>query len=412
MEIPKDIGKEISEAQRKNWVSKYPELKAYEDGLRSPHSKKHCIKDVIRFCWITGLNPIKLCNLGTTRDDKILEASKLGKAYVNLIENWVLVHPDQRCPLKPTMSWSIAKSMRGFYRENLLDLPKTIFKMRMPTPSEKRTYTPTREDLRKLRNEMKTFRDRVLTHWEATIPLRKNEVRGILWNDFDLTEEYPHIILSSERLKGNYPNVWFVGVICKSLKKELMKLREEQKAKFKKRGLKWSEFVPVFQTHKFNTKAQTFTEIGYSELGRVFNNARKKMIKKYKTDISLQDMRRYFENRLDYAISQGVSVPQNYREWMLAHKLKGTKPHYNKVKASIPQIIDLFKQIEPYIDLDYSEVNIKKTMLEKYKQGVNQGKTPEQIIDEMYNEFKGMMQLITQRALTEEQRKASNGDET
>jgi len=407
MDIPKDIGESISEAQRKKWVQDYPELKAYEDGLKSINSKQHCTKDVIRYCRIVGKTPTELCNLGTTRDDKIIEASKLLKAFCNTIENWVLNHPAKLCPLKYTMAWSISKSMRGFYRENLLDLPKAIGKLPFPTPSEERTYTPTREDLRHFREETKTFRDRVLVHWLSTIPLRKNEIRGILWNDFDLTEEYPYVVLSAERLKGKYPNVWFVGVICQSLKKELKKLREEQKKKFEKNGLKWSEFTKVFITHKFNRKLNAFAPIGYAELGRIANNARKKVIKKYNVDISLQDVRRYFENRLDYAESQGVSVPRNFREWFLAHKLKGSKPHYNKVKASVPQIIEVFKQLEPYIDLDYSEANIKKTMLDKWKQLENQGKSKEEIIGEMYEEIKGMMQLITQRALTEQQRKAS-----
>ena len=404
MNIPQDINKVISYEEVRKFIETYEEVQNYSMSLKSQLSKVSCVKDVMRFCRIFNTNPHDFLNDGANKEEKFDSSIKLLKMFCYNIENWNVLFPSKRNPLKYTVAFNISKSTRGFIRENF-NWKISSKLLTLSSPKVSYTYTPTRSDLKHIREEMTKFRDKVLVDFLATVPLRRKEVLSVLWSDFDLSEEIPSFIFSSDRLKGSYEKVWFLGIINKSLKEKLKQLKELEKEKFTKRKLVWSEDLPIFMTIKFSKKHHTYMPLGYPELGALFKKAQKKVEKKYGVHVTLHSIRRYFQSRLTYAKSKGVLLPEEYEGYLTAHKLKGTKPDYTRIQACVKPIKELYKQLEPFISLDYSEQQQKENMSQIIRTGLALNKTPEEIASELSEQYKMQLLTLINNALEEEQRK-------
>lgn len=381
--------KPIKSKERKKWLKQYPELKKYQRSLESLDSKIRCITQVIRYCKFIGKNPKELVGYTPkTKEVKREKASDWLDDFCNEYLDWIEEYPEKKDVLSINSMAGLVGSVRGLYRENRLELPtsvgRQIFKR---VPKEWDTSTPNRKDIENYRKLMLCDRDKLAVHFDSTIPLRKNELRQLKWEDIkDFSEEYPYIILPYYRLKGKYRGVWFIGIVCKSLKEELIKWKKELQTRFAKYKLKWSD-----SNHIFMTRIGIPRLMNRGAFNNLFVRASKEFKRKYHFKVTLHDFRRYFESYLDKAVRDGVEVPRNYRYWMLGHQLEGVSFHYNQVEAHIPNIIEMFKELEPYLDIDLPEPTESKYQKLEREKG------------ELLKEVKELRIMI--RRLTEELKK-------
>jgi len=343
----------VTEVEIQNNYQTYPEFRRYIDSLTTSQSKKRYSRVITHYCKLCGLNPHELVNLGTTDEEKIRNASiKLQ----DFCDDW-LRQKQQGIELAPLSEMiSLIMSVRGFYKRNWLKLKEGVGdNVLLLAPSELGTYTPSKEEANEFREIMRGKRDKMMIHLVSCCPLRKEEVRNLNWKDIqDFDEDYPYILLPSKRLKGKgrYKGVWFFGVICKTLKKELVEWQNEQKRVCKKQKIQWSETMPIFTTWNRKMKIRGLEFWG---LTAILRRATKDYKTKTQKRITLHDFRRYFRRQLNKARESGIPIPEDYDYWFLGHKLEGVNYAYSQIEANIPNMIRIFEELEPFIDIDLEE---------------------------------------------------------
>lgn len=356
----------------KEYTEKHKALRKYLNTLSNPRNHYNCAMAIIRFCEIMETNPTELCSHSTPqeREVKRYKGEQLVDDFEDYWIEWRKENPTDKS-LTISTALSIVYSIRGMFRVNKVDLAKEVGKRILKlAPVSFETYTPTMEDIRHFRDTSPYLRDKVLIHFVSILPLRRNEVRQLRWRDLEgfPHEEYSFVILRPERLKGKKKGVWFVGIITKSLKKDLIEWQKEQKAQFKRLNQNWSLNTPIWSP-LMKLRISKTKMMSYDGFNNATSKITVKFFKKYNIRITLHDLRRYFEKQIEIARQHGVPVSKKYSYWFLGHKLEGVEFHYNQVEPHVPLIIELFKELEPFIDIDCTRPQISKwDKLEKEKE--------------------------------------------
>lgn len=315
----------------------------------------------------------------------------------------------------PTLSFSkflpkntailIGKGIKGFYKWNKIDLANATLKRLFRMPKEKkRTYVPTKKDIRKFRDYANP-RDKLLIEFTTNVPLRRQEiVESLTWRKLDLTKPYPMTVFKAHELKGHgvgrYEGCLFLGIICESVRKKLIERKKEEELRFQREKEKWegkgytftSEFTD--KTNVFLSSEITINEeektvsiepLSYKAIGNLIYAVQKRV----KIPLSIHKLRDYFQDTIN--AHAGEDANSVYANAMTAHKIEGTKRIYSHPEKQYHRVLEVFKKLEPYVDLDYDETKAKDKMKRRAKELQEQGKPIEEIIEVIMRERTQML---------------------
>jgi hypothetical protein len=365
---------------------------------------------ILRFCWITGKTPRELIAMGynklglrdVSQIEKLLDSLEnyCIKAYENPTLQFEKVFPKSSASL-------IAKTIKAFFRQNKLDCSKSTLKKLMKLRAEKqRTFIPTKKDIKQFRNYANP-RDKLLIEFTTNVPLRHEEIEeSLTWEKLrDLSKPYPMIIFFDKDLKGHgkdkYEGCLFVGIICESVRKKLIQRKEEEQQRFldtkaiwESKGYKFtSEFnenTKVFLSSEVTVNEQDKTvsieHLGYKSMSNLIDAIQRRS----GIPLSLHKLRDYFQDQVN-AHCSNEELKSVYANAFLAHKVQGTKRIYSHPETQYDKVLEVWKPLEPYVDLDFDESIVTIKLKERAKQLQEQGKTIEEIMDAVLKEQTQMM---------------------
>ena len=391
-------------------------MKRYARSLAKT-SQINSLRAIMKFCRIVHKTPAELINMGykkisenyeirdTSEIEKMLEDFETYclEAYQNPTLDFAKILPKNTCLL-------IGKSVRGFFRVNKFDLPQetlsNLFSMRI---DKKKDYVPTKKDIKRFISYANP-RDKLLFEFATNIPLRRQEITGqdvtgewsltgLTWAKLgDLSQPYPMIVFKDYELKGRakkkYQGCLFIGILCESLRKKLLTRKDEERLRFQKEKEKWeskgyvfksefSENTKVFLSSEVTIEGKTVTiePLSYKAIG----HAQTTIQRRTKLGLSIHLLRDYLQNMLNaHAREDFNSV---YANAMLSHKIEGTARFYSHPEQQYDQVLEVFKKVEPYIDLDYDETKIQNIMLQKAKELrkklKKEGKSEDEILEKV-----------------------------
>jgi hypothetical protein len=398
-------------------------IQRYERSL-SQSTKGIAIRSIMRFCWIVHKTPKELMSMDLKELRKLLddfETFFLGQyKNPNPTVDFEKIIPRNQCR-------AIASSVKGFLKRNEIGFTdkqyEVIFEnlFALAVPKQKH-YVPTKEDLRKAYSHVPES-SKILIHFLTNVPLRRTEaLKAITWNKigFPIIDEqtkqsrfissyipiydkvreglieksYPEIILEAESLKGHgnrkYKNTHFVAIICESLRKALIELRQKERERFRQNGIIISEDefnnLPIFLSSDTTTNNQGQKEIRpleFSALGNVFFMLQKRT----KIPLSCHSFRYYVQGVCDRMLGKD-SV---FALFFLGHKLPTIKASYDLDYLNYDLALENFKKIEPYVDLFYDENKIEDKLKMRFTQLKTEGKTDSEALDTIFKERSQML---------------------
>lgn len=394
-------------------------VKRYEKSL-SQTSKAGSIKNLMRFCWTTHLTPKQLIALAY-KDKRIVE--KLCDDWEDYVlekyENPTLDFGNQA--LNKHTCVHIAKSVKGFFKRNKLSLSDVTFsrifdfKARIP---RKRTYVPTKKDIRTFWN-MALPRDKLLIQFGVNVPLRREEMcgqlhtgqwalTGVTWEKLgDLTKPHPMLIFEDWELKGQgkdqYEGCLFIGFLSESVRKGLIERKKQEQERFRLTKDEWEDkgytFISEFtektkvflsSQRRINEKEKTVSinPLGYHAIGNVMmRNQRRCGIPLHFHCFRnfFQDMLNVYSRKNTEAREIGQEDYSVFENVLVGHKIQGTKRIYSNPEKYGDEILKVWKQVEPYIDLEFPEKTKEQLVKSKFKElrekYIKEGKESEEASD-------------------------------
>ena len=180
-----------------------------------------------------------------------------------------------------------------------------------------------------------------------------------------------------ERFKALYESE-FKRLSDKGLNKETIK----QKLKH----LEWSDDTHVFlssdNTYNKQKDVYEIRPLAWKTLGNEFNQLKKRT----GIPITCHSFRYYVESVI--LSVQGRNSP--LLDYALGHKPMGVRARYGKLYEDKERMRELFKELEPYLDLMYEPKKKENIAREKFREAIRQGKTPEEAFEiamKMYEQF-------------------------
>ena len=377
-------------------------------------------RGLIRSCWILGMTPKELIELGLNNKQELKK--KLDSLDLYLVNYFnTLKTPSTHPVITKHSVKNICRSLAGFLRVNGVvqrgELFPRVFSMNIP---KQRNYLPSKSDLKKLYHYAKTLRDKCLIQFLVNCPLRKREITRVKWSDIDFSEEYPILTIEDKRLKGEgkgkYAGCRFAMVVCKNLKKLLEKLKEQEQARFRQcrrkeierlvqkgyplneaeemtKHLIWNEDLPIFLSSDFTMDkrkgVRVIKKLEQRSIGYLFNELQK---------ISgLPISPHLFRNYLETVITSKLGQANPLVDLALAHKPTGVRSKYQEVWRNKEQMLQWYKKIEPYIDLELEPKKKVEIALKKFKELKAKGVTEEEAFTKAFE----TVQMMFLKEMTE-----------
>ncbi|RLI97150.1 MAG: hypothetical protein DRP00_04445 [Candidatus Aenigmatarchaeota archaeon] len=375
-----------------------------------PSSVEMSSRGLLRACWILHMTPKELVELGTNNKQELKKKlDSLDLYLANYFKNPSIPHVISKHAVK-----NICRSLAGFLRVNGVvqrgELFPRVFSMNIP---KQKNYLPTKTDIKKLYFHAKTLRDKALIQFLANCPLRKREITRVKWSDINLEEEYPILVIEDKRLKGagkgKYSGCTFAMVISQNLKKLLKKLKEVEKARFKKcrrmeierllqegyplneaeektKHLTWSDDLPIFLSSDFvmdkRKGVRVIKKLEQRSIGYLFNELQK---------ISgLPISCHLFRNYVETIITKKLGQANPLVDLALAHKPTGVRSKYQQVWKDREQMIKWFEKIEPYLDLELEPKKKVEIALKKFKELKAKGVSEEEAFTKAFETVQQM----------------------
>ena len=412
------MGHTIPEEARKRFILSSESIlnsdnlvQRYERSL-SQSTRGIAVRSIMRFCWITHKTPKELMSMNPKELKKLLDDFETffidQYTNPNPTTQFEKIIPRNQCK-------TIATSIKGFLKTNCVGFSdmeykavfQNLFGLAIPTQKH---YVPTKEDLRKAYSHVPES-SKILIQFLTNVPLRRTEaLKSVTWDKIgfrvedeqtkevrfisNLERPYPEIILESESLKGHgrkkYKNTHFVAIICESLRKSLIELRQKERERFRQNGIIVSEDefnkLPIFLSSDATTNDQGQKEIRpleFSALGNVFFMLQKRT----KIPMSCHSFRYYVQGVCDRFLGKD-SV---WTLFFLGHKLPTIKASYDKDYLNYDLALENFKKIEPYLDLFYDESKIEDKLKLKFAELKTQGKTDNEALEQIFRERTQML---------------------
>lgn len=384
-------------------------VKAYLDSLSQKTLAGHS-RAILRFCWITGKTPRELVAMGFNKIG-LRDVSQIEKLLDSLENYCIKAYENPTLQFEKTLPKSsialIASTTKGFFTANKLDCSKKTLRTLMKLRGAKvRTFVPTKKDIKEFRNYANP-RNKLLIEFTTNICLRRSEIQEFLdWEKIgDLSKPCPMIVFKDFELKGHgkgkYEGCLFLGIICESVRKKLIQRREEERQRFidakatwESKGYKFtSEFTK--KTKVFLSSEATINEqdktvsiepLDYKTMGNLIDEIQKRS----KIPLSLHKLRDYFQDQVN-AHCSNEELKSVYANAFLGHKVQGTKRIYSHPETQHDKVLEVWKPLEPYVDLDFDESTITIKLKERARQLQEQGKTIEEIMDAVLKEQTQMM---------------------
>jgi len=358
---------------------------------------------ILRFCWIVHKTPSELIQLGR-ENYKILE-----KLLNDFEESTISVYDNKSFNLaiyfKKSQCVNMAKCVKGFLKANDVPVGKKIFDRIFKMPTEKqRDYVPTKEEIKRFWGHANE-RFKLIIQFLTNCPLRREELLSLTWKDLDLETEYPILTLNSQRLKGRgkgkYEGAVFSMVICENLREELKKRKESEQKRFNTlyedelgrlmskgyskeeakeriKHLEWKETLPVFLSSDniYNQEKDVFeiNPLSYKTLGNLFDELQRNT----GIPISAHSFRYYVES----VVTRELGQDNPMIDLALGHKPTGIRSKYQKVWKDRNKMLEYFKKLEPYLDLQYTEQKKEELAKLKFREVIARGKSPEEAFEE------------------------------
>lgn len=369
-------------------------VKRYERSLSS-RTKPIGIRSLMRSCWILHLTPKEIMSMNPSDLKRLLDDFE-----TYFLENYDNPNPtiDFERFIKRSQCLTISKSLKGFIKVNGVKLSDTeyrsIFKNLFDLPIIKqKDYVPTKEEIRTFYAHAPEH-SKILIHFLTNVPLRREELRKVTWKMIDLDKPYPQLTLEAIFLKGHakgkYQNVHFTSIICESLRKALIDLKEKEKKRFRDNLIPISEEdfenLPIFLSSDCTMNQEGKKQIEplhYSALGNLFFNLQRKI----KIPISAHSFRYYVQG----ISNKMIGLQSAWTYFFIGHKLPLILASYDRSYKNYDEALENFKKIEPYVDLFYDETKIEDKLKMRFTQLKTEGKTDSEALDTIFKERSQML---------------------
>jgi hypothetical protein len=189
--------------------------------------------------------------------------------------------------------------------------------------------------------------------------------------------------------KRKYRNTHFTAIICESLRKALIELRQKERERFRQNGIIISEDdfnkLPIFLSSDVTLEQgqKTIKPLEFSALGNIFFMLQKRV----KIPLSCHSFRYYVQGVCDRILGKD-SV---WTLFFLGHKLPTIKASYDKDYLNYDLALENFKKIEPYVDLFYDESKIEDRLKLRFTELKAQGKTDDEALEQIFKERTQML---------------------
>jgi len=357
---------------------------------------------ILRFSWIVNMTISDLVELGKK------DVEGLNKLLSDF-EDWILEeykNPSKSLEkiLKKSQLLNMCKGVKGLLRANGVSVDRKIFQRIFNMHLEpKRGYVPTKEEIKKFYAQAGN-RLKLIIQFLTNVPLRRKELLELKWSDLNLKEKEPILVLKSSRLKGGgrgrYEGCTFAMVICDNLRQALKKRKEEEQSRFKRlyesevkrlsekglemetikkklKHLEWSDEIHVFLSsyYEYDEEKDVYyiKPLSWKTLGNEFN----KLAKKTGIPITVHSFRYYVESTI--LSVQGRNSPM--LDLALGHKPMGVRSRYGKLYEDKAKMRELFKELEPYLDLLYEGEKKEQIAKKKFREALAQGKNPDEAFE-------------------------------
>jgi hypothetical protein len=346
------------------------------------------LRSLMRFCWCVKKTPKELMDMAYVKIgeaelksesdvEKMLDdfETEILRQYKNPNINFEGILTKNMCIL-------IAKAIKGFYGQNKINLGrKTLNNLYNMHIEAQHTYVPTKEDIKKFREHApEHFKDFI--SFVTSVCLRREEIaESLTWSKIDLSKPYPMVILKEHELKGHgkgrYEGTLFLGIVAESVRKKFILRKENERKRFEDtKSLyesKGYKFVTPFSegTHVFTASEVTIDEekkevgiypLSHDAIGDIFEKTQKIT----KIPLSCHLLRDYVQDMINrYCGQEANSV---YANCMLAHKIEGTRRIYSHPEQQYDKVLEVWKMIEPYVDLDLDSNTVSLKLFEKFQE--------------------------------------------
>jgi len=357
---------------------------------------------ILRFSWIVKMTIADLIELGKKDVEELNKLLNDFEEYI--LEEYKNPSKSLEKTLKKSQLLNMCKGVKGLLRANHVNVDRKVFQRIFNMHLEpQRGYVPTKEEIKRFYAQAGN-RLKLVIQFLTNVPLRRKELLELRWSDLNLEEKEPILVLKAHRLKGSgrgrYEGCVFAMVICENLRKALKKRKEEEQSRFKRlyesevkrlsdkvlgmetikkklKHLEWSDDIHVFLSsyYEYDEERDVYyiKPLSWKTLGNEFN----KLAKKTGIPITVHSFRYFTETTILNV--QGRNSPM--LDLALGHKMSGVRSRYGKLYEDKAKMRELFKELEPYLDLLYEGEKKEQIAKKKFQEALAQGKTPDEAFE-------------------------------
>ena len=329
----------------KAWLQSFVSGQKFIDKIPSERTLKNYMPNLRKYCNFVHKNPDKLIQLKIQG----LQNVATEKEFIaeDTLENFIT-----KSKFKPSMKQTIRNTVISFYKANR----RPLIEVQKVDVSETKKRQPKPDDVLELDNAMTCERDKAITWFFNSSPVRIDTLSKMVWKDLqpiDDSEVKYQFVIEAERLKGHgrgkYRGLKHVGFIHNLASQKL----ENYKKELKKKGYAVTEDSPIFiayrQQTKFNKKTQEREEttnpikaLRPATIEHLFDDASFKAwhdldLKRF----SPQDFRESFQSAFEHIANENMIAP------LMTHKARGTAKSYSDHEIS--ELLEVYKKGLPYL---------------------------------------------------------------